>query len=105
RREMTEVGKPRVRRGLISVVVVVWLCLAGLAVGAAPAAARSDCPQFRCSADHAGTGATTISAANVGGLGSAWALQTGGRVYGSPSLKGGLLYVPSEDGNVYAVNP
>lgn len=63
-----------------------------------------DCPQYRCSSDRRGTASSTISTENVTDLAPAWSLGTGERVYGSPSLADGVLYVPSEDDHVYAVD-
>src|SRR4051794_28718378 len=80
-----------------------------LAVGAAlslavPAFAFADCPQYHCTADHAGTAATSLDAANVPTLKPAWAFRTGGRIYGAPAVADGLVYAGSDDGNVYAVD-
>jgi glucose dehydrogenase len=41
---------------------------------------------------------------NVGGLGLKWSYTTGGKVYSSPAVANGVVYVGSIDGNVYALN-
>ncbi|MGH2686842.1 MAG: PQQ-binding-like beta-propeller repeat protein, partial [Actinomycetota bacterium] len=87
----------------------VILLLAGLVIAVGPAAGTpaveaAGCPQFRCSADHAGTAASTISSQNVAALAPSWSLRTDDRIHGSPSLWSGTLFVPSEDHHVYAVD-
>lgn len=47
--------------------------------------------------------AQEITAQNVGKLGPAWALQTGGPVRGAVTIDGDTIYAPSEDGHLYAV--
>ena len=45
-----------------------------------------------------------ISAANVDRLGEAWHYKTGGAVNSSPAVYGGIVYVGSDDGYLYAIN-
>lgn len=46
----------------------------------------------------------TLNAANVSGLAELWTFATGGAVELSPAVVGGVLYVGSDDGYVYALN-
>jgi outer membrane protein assembly factor BamB len=41
---------------------------------------------------------------NVGSLSLKWSYTTGGGVYSSPAVANGVVYVGSEDNNVYALN-
>jgi eukaryotic-like serine/threonine-protein kinase len=41
---------------------------------------------------------------NVGNLSLKWKYQTGGTVFDSPTVANGVVYVGSNDGNVYALN-
>jgi outer membrane protein assembly factor BamB len=45
-----------------------------------------------------------ITPATVTALRPAWSLHAGGAIHGASALSGGTLYVPSEDGDVYAVD-
>ncbi|MEA2123445.1 MAG: eukaryotic-like serine/threonine-protein kinase, partial [Solirubrobacteraceae bacterium] len=78
--------------------------LTAVALAPVGTASAAGCPQYRCTAAHAGGAASTLTAASAAQLKPAWAFRTGGRVYGSPALARGTLYVPSEDGVVYAVD-
>ena len=41
---------------------------------------------------------------NVGNLGLKWSYTTGSEVYSSPAVANGVVYVGSDDNNVYALN-
>jgi len=72
---------------------------------AAPVAAASgDWTQFRNGPTHQGynTAESTISAENVDALGVAWMGATGRIVNSSPVASGGVVYVGSTDGMLYA---
>jgi hypothetical protein len=45
-----------------------------------------------------------LNPTTVGGLTKQWAYWTGGTVFSSPAVAGGVVYVGSGDGNVYALN-
>jgi len=69
------------------------------------ASARSAWPQFRFGPAH--TGATpyehVLTASNVSRLELAWTYTTGGPVWSSPAVAGGVVYVGSNDGKLYAL--
>src|SRR6476659_9616383 len=69
------------------------------------ASARSAWPQFRFGPAH--TGATpyehALTASNVSRLELAWTYTTGGPVWSSPAVAGGVVYVGSNDGRLYAL--
>jgi outer membrane protein assembly factor BamB len=46
----------------------------------------------------------TLNPSTVSGLDEAWTFTTGGAVESSPAIVNGVLYVGSDDGNVYALN-
>ncbi len=76
------------------------------AVDPVPASAggAGDWPQFRQGPAHTGynPAETTISPGNVAGLGLAWQGPTGEYIASSPAVAGGVVYVGSEDGKLYA---
>lgn len=65
-------------------------------------------PQFRHDANHLGvqTYETSITPSNVAKLGHnyKWAYETGGDVESTPAVADGMVYVGSDDGNVYGLN-
>ena len=68
-----------------------------------PAAAQYDTMQYRYNAAHAGDYSPLAGpVASNGQL--KWGLTTGGEVYSSPAVSNGVVYVGSDDGNVYALN-
>ncbi|MGH2686364.1 MAG: PQQ-binding-like beta-propeller repeat protein, partial [Actinomycetota bacterium] len=101
-------ARPSVTRParLATAMLPVLLVSVGMALAATNGSAGPipSCPQFRCSASHSGTASSAISSANVAQLTPSWSLRTRDRVYGSPSSWKGTLFVPSEDGHVYAVD-
>src|SRR6266567_1488368 len=68
---------------------------------------RTDWAKFH--SDDANSGynrlENVLSPSNVGSLQEAWSFQVSLALEGSPVVAGGLLYVGSEDGNVYALDP
>jgi outer membrane protein assembly factor BamB len=67
---------------------------------------RSDWPQFHYGPTLTGLNPyeNTLTPSNVYGLDEAWSFSTGGDVESSPAVVNGVLYVGSDDGNVYALN-
>jgi outer membrane protein assembly factor BamB len=62
--------------------------------------------QFRSSAKHRGANAfeNVLSPANVSGIDQDWAFTTGGTVASSPAVVNGVVYIGSDDTNLYALN-
>ena len=73
--------------------------------GPAGAAVVADWPRFHH--DDAGSGynpyENILSVANVARLTARWALATSGAVESSPAVAGGVVYIGSDDGHVYAL--
>jgi outer membrane protein assembly factor BamB len=46
----------------------------------------------------------TLTTSNVSGMVESWAFATGGSVESSPAVAGGMLYIGSDNGKVYALN-
>ncbi len=86
-------------------VSVILLFIAVLFAGAVtvPAAAQSDTMQFRFNAQHTGDYSPTAGATPPNGL-LRWKFATGNYVYSSPAIVNGVVYVGSDDHNVYALN-
>jgi outer membrane protein assembly factor BamB len=63
-------------------------------------------PQFHNGPLHLGNNTTenVLSPSNVSSIGLNWSYETGGDVDSSPAVVNGVVYVGSEDGNVYAIN-
>src|SRR5207248_602056 len=60
-------------------------------------------PQFRFDNAHSGTTSdNAITTANVANLTQAWTGATGGFVFSSPAVAGGVVYVGSFDHKLYA---
>jgi len=95
-------GSVRIRRIATALIVVAT----ALSVVPAPArATTSDWPQFRFNRRHTGRtpNETTIGPANVAFLGPAWEAQLGTLVdSSSPAVVGGVVYVGSTDGTLWA---
>jgi glucose dehydrogenase len=62
--------------------------------------------QFRKQANHCGYNPheTVLSPTTVGGLGLRWKYTTGSGVFSSPAVANGMVYIGSEDNNIYALN-
>ena len=67
---------------------------------------RTDWPQFRFGPDHLGTNPyeNVLGPANVAGLSLDWSVTTGAAIFSSPAVANGVVYVGSEDDNLYALN-
>ena len=82
------------KTGLVLVVVVTML-----------AVTACDWTQFRGGASHAGYVAdNAISTAKAPGLVQRWSAPTGGAIQSSAAIAGGVAYVGSDDGNLYALD-
>src|SRR5580704_13493963 len=62
--------------------------------------------QYRFDPCHTGFNAYEyiLSPANVGSLVQAWQYTTGGLVHSSPAVANGIVYIGSDDHNLYALN-
>jgi outer membrane protein assembly factor BamB len=95
------------------------LAIAALTLGIAaasvtPVAARTRAgrallaswPQFHNTADRSGINPTeqTLTKSNVGGMQVLWSTPTGGEIWSSPAVVNGVVYIGSDDHNVYAMN-
>ena len=67
---------------------------------------RTDWAQFHFGPDHTGLNPyeNVLSPSTVGGLGLKWSYQTAGPVRSSPAVVNGVVYVGSDDNNLYALN-
>jgi len=87
---------------IVSLSVVILLITVVFA-GAVPAAAQNDTMQFRYNAQH--TGDYSPVAGSVPSNGQLlWNYTTNGSVSSSPTVANGVVYVGSDDNNVYALN-
>jgi outer membrane protein assembly factor BamB len=68
-----------------------------------PAAAQYDTMQYRYNAAHTGDYSPVAGPVPSNGK-LLWNYTTGGYVYSSPAVANGVVYVGSEDGNLYALN-
>src|SRR4029079_6597885 len=86
-----------------------WISVQGRRSGLGAQAAftvRTDWPQFRFNNKRVGRNPTenVLDPANVGGLDLAWSYTTGDIVAPSPAVVNGMVYVGSDDNNVYALD-
>src|ERR1019366_6103963 len=67
---------------------------------------RTDWAQFHYSPNHKGVNPyeNVLSPATVGSIDRHWSFQTGREIYSSPAVTGGIVYVGSDDNNLYALN-
>ncbi|HKQ08038.1 MAG TPA: PQQ-binding-like beta-propeller repeat protein [Blastocatellia bacterium] len=73
-------------------------------IGALSINAAAEWPMYQRDAAHTGYAvASNISASNIANLRQAWGYQTGGIVTGTPVVAGGMVYVGSWDGRMYAL--
>jgi hypothetical protein len=87
----------------LAIAVIVVLCLSvfsalGLQVEAQQSSA--DWPMFHHAAEHTGLTTSTVPMTNR----TLWKFTTGGKVFSSPAVSDGVVYVGSFDGKVYALN-
>lgn len=99
----------RVRRGSRTVLAMVSPCLLALAPAAAlagPVAATAGWAQVGYSAQHTGFNPHehVLSPRDVEHVGRAWSYRTGGGVFNSPAVAGGVVYASSADGQLYALD-
>jgi len=82
---------------------IVILLIAVLFAGAVtvPAAAQTDTVQFRYNPQHTGD-YSPVAGSETGKL--TWSFKTGNYVGGAPAAVNGVVYIGSDDGNVYALN-
>src|SRR6266571_1503712 len=89
------------------------MAVTSLSLGAAPSAraahaVRTTASWSKFHFDLADSGfgryETTLSPSNVSTLTMKWSTSTGGDVWSSPAVSGGLVYVGSLDNNVYALD-
>ena len=77
------------------------LVLSAFAVFCVCSVAAEDAPMFRGNLQHTGVyNATGVPKLN----GLKWKFHTAGRIVGSPAIVGGVAYVGSTDGNLYAID-
>ncbi|HJQ24702.1 MAG TPA: PQQ-binding-like beta-propeller repeat protein [Blastocatellia bacterium] len=73
-------------------------------VGALSINAAAEWPMYQRDAAHTGYAvASNITASSITNLRQAWSYQTGGIVTGTPIVSGGMVYVGSWDGRMYAL--
>jgi outer membrane protein assembly factor BamB len=73
-------------------------------IGALSIDAVAEWPMYQRDPAHTGYAvASRINAANVTNLNQAWGYQTGSYVTGTPIVSGGMVYVGSWDGKMYAL--
>jgi len=82
---------------------VVILLIAVVFVGVVPAAAQYDTMQYRYNAQHSGDYSPVAGPVPSNGQ-LKWSYTTGSYVSASPAVANGVVYVGSDDGNVYALN-
>jgi outer membrane protein assembly factor BamB len=73
-------------------------------IGALSINAAAEWPMYQRDAAHTGYAvASNISASNIANLRQAWSYQTGSIVTGTPVVAGGIVYIGSWDGRMYAL--
>jgi outer membrane protein assembly factor BamB len=84
---------------------VVILLIAVLFVGVVtiPAAAQYDTMQFRYNAQHT-SDYSPVAGSNTSNGNLTWSFTTGHYVFSCPAAVNGVVYVGSDDNNVYALN-
>ncbi len=82
---------------------VVILLITVLFAGAVPAAVQYDTMQFRYNAEHTGDYSSVAGSTPPNGQ-LKWSYTTGSYVYSSPAVANGVVYVGSDDNNLYALN-
>ena len=83
------------------VILLVTVLFAGVVT--VPAAAQYDAMQYRYNAAHTGD-YSPVAGSNMSNGQLTWSFTTGSVVLSSPAVANGVVYVGSEDSNVYALN-
>ncbi|MGB9213416.1 MAG: PQQ-binding-like beta-propeller repeat protein, partial [Halobacteriota archaeon] len=86
---------------IVSFAAVILLITVLLAGSSVPAVAQHDTMQYRYNAAHSGDYCPVAGRSN-GPL--TWSVATGGYVGSSPAVVNGVVYVGSNDHNIYAIN-
>ena len=86
-----------------------WITAVGRHTGFSaqvPFIVQTDWASFRYSARHKGSNPyeNVLNPGNVAGIDRDWSYTTGNKVFSSPAVAGGVVYVGSFDRNVYALN-
>lgn len=86
--------------------LAVLVIAAALSLAFADAADATDWPQFHHGADHVGVNVSesTVGRSNVSALTQQWATAIGPGGESSPAVVNGIVYVGSDDANLYAVD-
>ena len=84
-------------------VVILLIAVLFAGVVTVPAAAQYDTMQFRYNAQHTGD-YSPVAGSNTSKGQLTWSFTTGSAVFSSPAVVNGVVYVGSDDGNIYALN-
>ena len=83
------------------IILLVTVLFAGVVT--IPAAAQYDTMQFRYNASHTGD-YSPVAGSNTSNSNLTWSFTTGHYVLSSPAVANGVVYVGSDNNNVYALN-
>ena len=83
-------------------VAILLIAVLFAGVASVPAAAQYDTMQFRYNAQRIGD-YSPVAGSNAWS-GKTWSFTTSAYVFSSPAVANGVVYVGSEDNNVYALN-
>jgi len=89
----------RIVLGILFLLTLAGVFTAAFSVQLAKATSIDWWPMFRHDLTHSGYSTSTPSNTNH----ILWSYKTGDSVVSSPAVSGGILYVGSDDGNVYAL--
>ncbi|MGP8011063.1 MAG: PQQ-binding-like beta-propeller repeat protein, partial [Halobacteriota archaeon] len=93
----------RAYKTVSSSVVILLVTVLFIGVVTVPAAAQYDAMQYRYNAAHTGDYSPVAGSSMSNGQ-LTWSFTTGSVVLSSPAVANGVVYVGSEDNNVYAIN-
>jgi len=93
----------RAYKTVSSSVVILLVTVLFIGVATVPAAAQYDAMQYRYNAAHTGD-YSPVAGSNMSNGQLTWSFTTGSVVLSSPAVANGVVYVGSEDNNVYALN-
>ncbi|MGB8372848.1 MAG: PQQ-binding-like beta-propeller repeat protein, partial [Halobacteriota archaeon] len=99
----TNVRVMRVYKTVSFSVVILLIAVLFAGVATVPAAAQYDTMQFRYSAQHTGD-YSPVAGSVQPNIQLKWTYTTSGAVESSPAIANGVVYVGSDDGNIYALN-